>query len=379
MIINEEQELIQNTAREFAKRRLIPNAAAWEEQACLPREVVKEMGKLGLLGMLVPPEWGGAGSDAIALALVVEEIAAGDGACATIVCGHNSVGCTPILQFGTEEQKQRYLRPMATGEIITAFCLSEAQGGSDASRIRTRATFHDNSWEIDGSKVFVTSGKTADVALVFAVTDSKKEKPEISCFIVPTSTVGYEVVRVEQKMGQNASDTCEIRLNKIRLPAEALLGKRGDGLRIALGNLECGRIGVAAQATGMARAALDIAVAYANERVAFGKPIADYQAVSFRLAEMATSITAARQLYLHAAELRTAGLPCLKEASMAKLFATEMAERVCSDAMQTLGGYGYMRDFAVERIYRSARVCKMYEGTNDIQKLVIARSLTGRR
>lgn len=376
MILTEEQELIRTTAREFAQANLKPYAARWEREATFPREALRAMGRLGFMGMTVPPEWDGAGADYIAYALALEEIAAGDGATSTIMSGHNSVGCMPVLGYGTAEQKERYLRPLARGEKLCAFCLTEPQGGSDVAAIKTRAQRRGDCYIINGSKQFITTGKNADIALVFAVTDPDAGKHGISAFIVETDAPGYRVERIEKKMGQNASDTCEIRFDNLDIPAENQLGKDGQGYRIALSNLEGGRIGIAAQSVGMARAAYEIALAYAQERKSFGKQIIQHQAVAFRLAEMATGIEAARQLVLHAAALRSAGRPCIAEAAMAKLFASETAERVCSDAIQTLGGNGYMQDYEVERIYRAVRVAKIYEGSNDIQRLVISRTLT---
>jgi len=377
VIPTEEHELIRGTAREFAQRALAPHSAEWEAAGKIPREVLREMGALGLLGMTVPPRWGGAGADYVGYALALMEIAAGDGAVSTIMSGHNSVGCMPLLEYGTDAQRERYLKPMAHGEMLCAFCLTEPQGGSDASNLLTRASRGGGRWTLSGRKQFITSGAIADLALVFAVTDPAAGKRGISAFLFPTTTPGYRVSRIEKKMGQNASDTCEIVLDDIDLPADALLGRQGQGYRIALGNLEGGRIGIAAQCVGMARAALARAVDYAKERMTFGKPIAAHQGVAFRLADMATLVTASQQLVLHAAALRSVGRPCLKEASMAKLFASEAAERVCSDAIQTLGGNGYMVEYEVERIYRAARGAKIYEGTNDIQRLVIGRALTG--
>jgi alkylation response protein AidB-like acyl-CoA dehydrogenase len=362
-------------ARDFARRRLMPYSAEWDRERTFPREALREMGKLGFMGMTVPPEWDGAGTDYVSYAIALEEIAAGDGAVSTIMSGHNSVACMPILQHGSTAQKEQYLRPMARGEMITAFCLTEPQSGSDASAIRTRAERRFGGYVLNGTKHFITSGKNADLALIFAVTDESRGKHGISCFIVETSRQGYHIGRVERKMGQHASDTCEVVLQDLRIPLQNRLGAEGDGYRIALSNLEGGRIGIAAQAVGMARAAYDIALAYAQERKSFGKVIFEHQAVAFRLADMATKLEAARQLVFHAAALRSEGRPCLKEASMAKLFATEAAERICSDAIQTLGGAGYMADFDVERIYRAVRGSKIYEGTNDIQRLVISRAL----
>ncbi|MBM3489829.1 MAG: acyl-CoA dehydrogenase [Alphaproteobacteria bacterium] len=376
-MLTPEQEAARDLARQFARDKLAPLADARDESAQFPREVFGELGQLGFLGMTVPEEWGGAGLDFVAYALALEEISAGDGAVATVMSGHNSVGCMPLLEYGSEAQKTRYLRPLARGELLCCFCLTEAQGGSDAGAIKSRAKREGDGFVLTGGKQFITTGANADLALVFAVTDPAAGKRGISAFLVPTDAKGYRVVRVEKKMGQNASDTAELAFDDIRLSADALLGKEGQGYRIALANLEGGRIGIAAQAVGMARAALEHAIAYAGERRSMGKVIAGYQAVSFRLADMATAVEAARELVLHAAALKSADRPALKEASMAKLFATEMAERVASDAVQTFGGYGYVRGQAVERIYRAVRGCKIYEGTNDIQRLVIARALTG--
>ena len=377
MILTPEQLLIQQTARRFAQEQVAPHAAEWERQGAFRPGLFQELGALGLMGMTVPPEWGGAGADNVSYALALQEIAAGDGALATVVSGHNSVGVMPILSYGTEAQKQRYVRDLASGRKLTAFCLTEPQGGSDAAAIRMQARRQGDHYLLSGTKQFITSGATADIALVIAVTNPDAGKRGISAFIVDTKTPGYTVTRIERKMGQNASDTCEIRFDDVLVPAEDRLGEEGLGYRIALANLEGGRIGIASQSVGMARAALDIAVRYAHERHAFGKTIFEHQAVSFRLADMAASLEAARQLTLHAAALKDAGQPCLVEASMAKLVASETAERICSDAIQTLGGAGYMQDFAVERIYRGVRGAKIYEGTNDIQRLVISRSLRG--
>jgi alkylation response protein AidB-like acyl-CoA dehydrogenase len=375
MILSEEQLAIQESARKFARERLAPHSAEWEQKAAFPPGIFQELGALGLMGMTVPTEWGGAGADNVAYSLALQEIAAGDGALATVVSGHNSVGVMPILNYGTEVQKQRYVRDLASGRKLTAFALTEPQGGSDAAAIQTRATRRGDTYVLNGTKQFITSGQTADIALVIAVTDPEAGKRGISAFIVDTKTPGYVVSRIEKKMGQNASDTCEIRLEDAVVSAEDRLGEEGQGYRIALANLEGGRIGIASQCVGMARAALEIAVRYAHERRAFGKAIFEHQAVSFRLADMATSLEAAHQLTLHAAALKDAGQPCLTEASMAKLFASEAAEKICSDALQTLGGAGYIQDFGVERIYRGVRGAKIYEGTNDIQRLVISRSL----
>jgi alkylation response protein AidB-like acyl-CoA dehydrogenase len=377
MILTEEQLAVQESARKFAQDRLAPNSAKWEQEARFPRDIFREMGDLGLMGVTIPVEWGGAGADNVAYSLALMEVAAGDGALATVMSGHNSVGVMPVLVYGTEAQKQRYVRDLASGRKLTAFALTEPQGGSDAASIRTRAERKGDTYVLNGTKQFITSGATADVALVIAVTDPAGGKRGISAFLVDTKAPGWKVSRIEKKMGQNASDTCEIQLENLVVPAEDRLGEEGQGYRIALANLEGGRIGIGSQCVGMAGAALQIAVRYAHERHAFGKPIFEHQAVSFRLADMATKLEAARQLVLHAAALKDAKQPCLVEASMAKLYASEVAERICSDAIQTLGGAGYIQDFGVERIYRGVRGAKIYEGTNDIQRLVISRSLTG--
>ena len=375
MIFDEQQTMIRDMARTFAHERLAPNAEAWDREHRFPREALAEMGELGFLGMLVPEEFGGAGVDHVSYALAIEEIAAGDGATSTIMSVHNSVGCMPILKFGTEAQKDRFLKPMARGRMLGAFCLTEPQAGSDASAIRTRARRESDRWVLNGTKQFITSGKNGDVAIVFAVTDPAAGKRGISAFIVPVTTPGYQVARIEEKLGQHASDTAQIVFEEMALDDSLMLGREGEGYKIALSNLEGGRIGIAAQSVGMARAAFEAAQRYAGERETFGVKIRNHQAVAFRLADMATKIEAARLLYLQAAVLREAGLPCLKEAAMAKLFASEMAEAVCSAAIQIHGGYGYLKDFPVERIYRDVRVCQIYEGTSDIQRLVIARQL----
>jgi butyryl-CoA dehydrogenase len=375
MILTEQQIMIRDMARQFAQEQLAPHAAEWDAAARFPQEAVDAMGALGLMGMLVPEEWGGAGIDRVSYALAVEELAAGDGSCSTIMTVHNSVGCVPILQYGTPAQKERFLRPLAKGEMLACFCLTEPSTGSDAAAIKTRARRDGNHWVLDGTKQFITNGSTADLAIVFAVSDPAKGKKGITAFLVPTDTPGFKVARLEKKLGLRASDTAQIALENCRLTPDLMLGQEGEGYRIALGNLEGGRIGIAAQAIGMARAAFEAALAYAKERQTFGTAIVNHQAVQFRLADMATQIEAARALTLAAAALREAGKPCLKEASMAKLFASEMAERVCSDALQIHGGYGYLSDFPVERIYRDVRICQIYEGTSDIQRMVIGRAL----
>ncbi len=375
MILNEDQELIRESARRFASEKLAPGAADRDREARFPHQEIAEMGALGLMGVTIPAEYDGAGADYVSLAVALEEIAAGEAATATVMSGHNSVGCMPILTDGTEEQKERFLRPMARGEMLSAFCLTEPQGGSEAANIKTTASRSGDGYVLNGSKQFITSGATAQVALVFASTDPAAGSKGITAFIVPTDLPGYQVVRKEDKLGQRASDTCQIAFEDIELPGALRLGGEGEGYRIALGNLEGGRIGIAAQCVGIARAALEAALAYAQERVTFGKPIIEHQAVAFRLARMATSVETARQLVHYAAALRDRGRPCLKEACMAKLNASEVAEKVCSDAIQTFGGYGYLTDFPVERYYRDARVTKIYEGTNDIQCMVIAKHM----
>jgi butyryl-CoA dehydrogenase len=367
--------MLRDVARDFARTRLAPYAAERDREAEFPAAAVAELGKLGFMGMLVPEEYGGAGADHVGYVLVMEEIAAGEGAVSTMLSVQNSVGCLPILQYGSEEQKERFLKPMAKGEMLACFCLTEPQAGSDAAAICTRARRHGNRWVLNGTKQFISSGAHAQIALVFAVTDPERGKRGISAFLVPTDSRGFRVARVERKLGQRASDTAQLVFEEVELTPDRMLGAEGEGYRIALSNLEGGRIGTAAQSVGMARAAYEAALAYAREREAFGKPIIEQQAVAFRLADMATQITAARALVLEAAARRDAGEPCLKEAAMAKLFASEMAERVASDAIQIHGGYGYVADFPVERIYRDVRVCQIYEGTSDIQRLIIAREI----
>ncbi|MBD3786469.1 MAG: acyl-CoA dehydrogenase family protein [Sphingomonadales bacterium] len=375
MILTEDQEAIRDAVRAFAQERLAPGAAARDRDHRFPHAEIAEMGALGFMGMLVPEAYGGSDLGMVAYALALEEIAAAEGAASTILSVHSSVGCVPILRFGTEDQKARFLPKMAAGQWIGGFALTEPQAGSDASAIRTRARREGDHYVIDGAKQFITNGQNGNVVIVFAVTDPAAGKKGISAFIVPTDTPGYQVVRVEEKLGQHASDTCALAFSEMRVPVENRLGAEGEGYRIALANLEGGRIGIAAQAIGMARAAFEAARDYARERQAFGKPILEQQAVAFKLADMATQIAAARGLMLQAAALREAGRPCLTEASMAKLFASEMAERVASDAIQIHGGYGYLADYPVERIYRDLRVCQIYEGTSEVQRLVIARGL----
>ncbi|MDO7540145.1 acyl-CoA dehydrogenase family protein [Acinetobacter nosocomialis] len=375
MILNAEQSMVQEMMRNYAQNQLKPTAAHRDKTHEFPVQELKDLGALGAMGMTVPDEWGGAGMDYVSLVLAIEEIAAGDGAISTIVSVQNSLICGITLAYGSDQQKQTYLPKFASGEWLGCFCLTEPHVGSDASAILCKAERDGDNWVLNGVKQFITSGKNAQVALVFAVTDKQAGKKGISCFLVPTNTQGYLVTRIEDKMGQHASDTATITLEDCRIPLENLVGQEGEGYKIALSNLAAGRIGIAAQSVGMARAAFDAAVQYANERKAFGVELVQHQAVGFRLADMATQIEAAHQLVLHAATLKDAGLPCLKEASMAKLFASTMAERVCSDAIQIHGGYGYVSDFPVERIYRDVRVSQIYEGASDIQRLVIAREV----
>ena len=376
-LLSEDQGMIRDMARAFAAERLAPGAAGRDRSGEPPRDLLAEMGGLGLMGMTVPEAWGGAGTDFLSYILALEEVAAADGAISTIMSVNNSPVCAALLQYGGEATKQAWLPRLAKGEAIGAFCLTEPQAGSDASALRCRAEADGDGWRISGTKQFITSGSIAGLALVFAVTDPAAGKRGLSCFAVPTDTAGFQVARVESKLGQRCSDTCQIVLDGVAVTADQMLGAPGDGYRIALANLESGRIGIAAQAVGMARAALDAALAYAEEREAFGQAIVEHQAVAFRLADMATEVEVARQMVHHAARLKDAGQPCLKEASMAKLFASEMAERVCSAAIQVHGGYGYLSDYPVERIYRDVRVCQIYEGTSDVQRIVIGRALRG--
>ncbi len=375
ILLSEDQRMIRDMARAFAQERLAPNAVAWEKAGTYPREIIDEMGALGLMGMSVPEEWDGAGTDQVSYALALMEIAAGDGGLSTIMSVHNSPICKCVLCYGTDEQKEKFLKPMARGEMIGAFCLTEPDAGSDASALKTRAVKDGNGYRLNGTKQFITNGQSGQVAVIFAVTDPEAGKKGISAFLVPTDTPGYVVAKVEEKLGQKASDTCQIVFDDMRIAGEALLGNEGEGYKMALENLEAGRIGIAAQSVGMAGAALDFAIAYAKERETFGKPIFDHQAVGFRLADMATKLEAARLLTMNAARLRDQGVECLKEAAMAKLYASEVAEEICSAAIQTLGGYGYLSEYPVEKIYRDVRVCQIYEGTSDIQKLIIRRQL----
>lgn len=374
MLLSADQEAIRDAVRDFSQAELWPNAPQWDREHSFPKEAHQGLAALGAYGICVPEEHGGAGLDYLTLALVLEEIAAGDGGTSTAISVTNCPVNAILMRYGNAQQKKQWLEPLAQGRMLGAFCLTEPQAGSDASSLRTTARKDGDGWVIDGVKQFITSGKNGQVAIVIAVTDKGAGKRGMSAFIVPTDAPGYSVARLEDKLGQHSSDTAQINFDGCRIPAENLIGAEGEGYKIALGALEGGRIGIAAQSVGMARSAFDVALAYAKERQAFGGAIFEQQAVGFRLAECATQLEAARQLIWHAASLRDAGRPCLKEAAMAKLFASEMAERVCSAAIQTLGGYGYVNDFPLERIYRDVRVCQIYEGTSDIQKLLIQRA-----
>ena len=375
MILNTDQTQVRDAVRAFAQAELWPHAARWDKEHHFPKDAHRGLAGLGAYGICVPEEFGGAHLDYLTLALVVEEIAAGDGGTSTVISVTNCPVNAILLQYGTVAQKKQYLTPLARGDMLGAFCLTEPHVGSDASALTTTATQGADGYVINGVKQFITSGKNGDVAIVIAVTDKGAGKKGMSAFIVPTRTPGYHADRLEDKLGQHSSDTAQVTFDNCCIPADHLIGAEGEGYRIALSALEGGRIGIAAQSIGMARSAFEVAVAYAKDRTSFGTAILHHQAVGFRLADCATRIEAARQLTWHAASLRDAGVPCLKEAAMAKLFASEMAEQVCSAALQTLGGYGYVSDFPVERIYRDVRVCQIYEGTSDIQKLIIQRQL----
>ena len=375
MVLDQDHLMVRDALRTFVRDAIAPHAAAWDRDRTFPKDVHRQLAELGAYGVLVPETYGGAGMDALALAVILEEIAAGDGGTSTAVSVNNCPVCSILLTYGNDAQKRDWLTPLARGEMLGAFCLTEPQAGSDASALRTTATRDGDAYVLNGVKQFITSGKNGDVAIVMAVTDKGAGKRGISAFIVPTDTPGYVVARVEDKLGQHSSDTAQIIFEECRVPAANLIGAEGEGYRIALSGLEGGRIGIAAQSVGMARAAFEAALSYAKERESFGAPLFSHQAVQFRLADMATQLEAARQLIWHAASLKDAGQPCLTEAAMAKLFASEAAERICSAALQIHGGYGYLSDFPVERIYRDVRVCQIYEGTSDIQKILIARGL----
>lgn len=375
MLLSEHHLAVQDAVRSYVQAEIAPHAAAWDKSHTFPAEALRGLAQLGCYGVAVPEAWGGAGLDYLALALILEEVAAGDGATSTVISVNNCPVCSILMAYGNEAQKERWLKPLARGEMLGAFCLTEPHVGSEAGGLRTTAVKDGGHYVLNGVKQFITSGRNGDVAIVMAVTDKAAGKKGISAFIVPTNTPGYTVARLEEKMGQHASDTAQILFENCRVPAENLLAEEGMGLKIALSGLEGGRIGIASQALGMARAAFEAALAYSKERQSFGQPIFNHQAVQFKLADMATQIEVARQMIHHAASLKDAGRPCLKEAAMAKLFASEMAEKVCSDAIQVHGGYGYVSDFPVERIYRDVRVCQIYEGTSEVQKILIGRAL----
>jgi len=379
MLLSEDHRAVQDAVRAYVQDRIAPHAARWDKECHFPAAELRGLAALGCYGVAVPAEWDGAGLDYLALAVILEEIAAGDGATSTVVSVNNCPVCSILMTWGSDAQKAQWLRPLARGDMLGAFCLTEPHVGSQADGLKTTAVRvsdgEGEAYVLNGVKQFITSGKNGDVAIVLAVSDKGAGKKGISAFIVPTNAPGYVVARIEDKLGQHASDTAQILFDNCRVPLANRIGDEGQGLKIALSGLEGGRIGIGAQAVGMARAAFDAALRYSKERVAFGKPIFEHQALQFRLAEMATQIEAARQLIHHAASLKDAGLPCLKEAAMAKLFASEVAERVCSAAIQVHGGYGYVCDFPVERIYRDVRVCQIYEGTSDVQKILIGRAL----
>jgi len=375
MMLSEEQRMVQDMARAFARDEIAPKAAEWEKAGEIPADFLREMGALGLMGMTVPEEWDGAETDYTSYALALIEVAAGDGGLSTLMSVNNAPVCAAILANGSTEQKERFLKPLARGDMIGAFCLTEPQAGSDASQLKTKAERTNSGWKLNGTKQFITSGKIAGVAIVFAVTDASAGKRGLSAFLVPTDTPGYRVASVEHKLGQKSSDTCQITFEDMEVPTDCLMGAEGDGYKIALSNLETGRIGIAAQSVGMAKAAYEYALGYAKERETFGRPIIEHQAVGFRLADMATELQAAELMVLNAASKKDIGEPCLKEACMAKLFASETAEKICSAAIQTLGGYGYLSEYPVERIYRDVKVCQIYEGTSDIQRMVINREI----
>ena len=379
MLLSEDHVAVQDAVRSFVQAEIAPHAAAWDKSHTFPAAQLKGLAALGCYGVAVPTQWDGAGLDYLALSLILEEVAAGCGATSTVVSVNNCPVCSILMAFGNDDQKERFLKPLARGDMLGAFCLTEPHVGSEAGGLKTTAVLTTDSdgdhYVLNGVKQFITSGKNGDLAIVMAVTDKAAGKKGISAFIVPTNTPGYTVARVEDKLGQHASDTAQILFDNCRVPAQNLLAQEGMGLKIALSGLEGGRIGIASQAVGMARAAFEAALAYSKDRRSFGQPIFQHQAVQFKLADMATQIEVARQMIHHAAALKDAGRPCLKEAAMAKLFASEMAERVCSDAIQVFGGYGYVSDFPVERIYRDVRVCQIYEGTSEVQKILIGRAL----
>jgi len=374
MILTEEQALIRDTARAFAQDVLAPGAARRDRDKAIEPEVFSGLAELGFLGMTVPEADGGVGADYVSYALALMEIAAGDGAVSTIMSVHNAPFNAILQRYGSDDQKARVLRPAAAGAFIGAFALTEAEAGSDAGSLKATARRTNSGYVVNGGKEFITSGRIAGWTILFARMEGA-DKGGITAFLTPTDAPGYVVAKVEEKLGQRASDTCSLRFEDLRISEDNRIGAEGEGYRIALSSLETGRIGIAAQSVGMAQAAFDLALAYARDRRAFGKALIEHQAVAFRLAEMRTQIEAARQLVVNAARMKDAGVPCLTEAAIAKLFASEAAERVVSAALQTFGGYGYIADIGIERIYRDVRVCQIYEGTSDIQKIIIARGL----
>jgi alkylation response protein AidB-like acyl-CoA dehydrogenase len=375
MILTDTQEQIRDSVRSFAQAEIAPLAFEWEQAGAYPRAVFRQLADLGLMGMTAPEECGGAGADYVSYALALMELAAADGGLSTVVSVHNAPVIAALLHEASEAQREVWLPQLCSAGVIGAFALTEAGAGTDAAAIRTRARMDGGHYVLNGSKQFITSGRLADLVLTFGITDPTAGKKGLTAFLVPTARPGYGIAKVESKLGQRASDTCSLTFDELRIEPELRLGAEGDGYRIALSNLEVGRIGIAAQSIGMAQSALAIAVAYAKERVSFGHSIRTHQAVGHRLADLAASLEAARQLVLHAAALKDAGRPCLSEACMAKLVASETAERVCSGSLQTLGGYGYLEDYRIAKIYRDVRVCQIYEGTSDVQRLVIARHL----
>lgn len=367
--------LVIDMARAFAAEKLAPGAAAREKAGRIEPAIIAELGELGFLGATTSADWGGSALDPVTYAMLVEEIAAGDGAVSTLVSVHNSPTCAVLERFGTAAQKSHWLQKLASGAHVGSFALTEPQAGSDASALATRAVKKGDRYIVNGAKQFISSASIPGSTVLFAVTDPAAGKKGLSCFVVDKATQGYVIARTEEKLGQKASETCALSFEDMEIPEDQRIGAEGEGYRIALSTLESGRIGIAAQAVGMARAALDYAIAYARERRAFGRAIVEHQAVGFRLVEAKTRLAAARELVLAAARRKAAGEDALEAACMAKLFASEMAEAVCSAAIQTLGGYGYLADYPVERIYRDVRVCQIYEGTSDVQKIILQRML----
>ena len=372
--LTNEQTAIRDMTREFVRKEIRPFAAEWDRTATVPLDTVRKAGALGLFGVGVPADWGGSGADFVSYILMTEELAYGDAGVCNMISATNAFAWK-VRDHGTPAQKERFLRPVAAGDALACLMYTEPQAGSDAANQQTRAVRRGDRWVINGTKSFITSGRSASVGVLLAVTDPAAGKRGISAFLIRTDQPGYRVVRVEDKLGHRTNDTCQVVLEDLEVPADDMLGAPGQGLKIALAYLDTGRIGVAAQSVGVARAALDAALRYARERETFGKKLIEHQAVAFSLAEMATDLEVARQMCLHAARLKQAGARCIKEASMSKLFAAQMCERVCSAAIQIHGGYGFVRDYPVEKLYRDARVFQIYDGTNEVQKILIAREL----